>query len=441
MPLLLLLLPLLLLLQPSSSAPSPLPSWQPLGAPLQHDHITALAGCFSSAPGSSPILAYGADDASADTTVRFLGWNSSGSGPGPAASGNWSLLASHTPQFAQPYGHFSVAERQGLLYLGLSLTSSEDPAAAGLSSVLRGLAEPGTDGFEGCYAFQSDVFAWQLDAGGSLRAALSPDNASLGLATYDASGWDSYPASDAWGPLLPVAHLGSGQLDSVQAAASSDGRLLTAFSGAGALQLGVGSLASSALPGQWSSLGSPLGPVQPAVGPALAWLEPASGSGGSASAVLCVAAHAPSGSSGSGSVAVACSSNASAAGWGSSPVLALPGSDPRLAPGLALAQLPSGELRLALVAASASSPGQLLSAACSLSAEGQPLQGCDLGPAGSLPPLSLPGKLNNFVLSAPAPWQQQQQQQQQQGSVLFLLLASTGAPDAAGDALQAFSLQ
>jgi hypothetical protein len=230
-------LPLLLSLVPASSAP---PAWRTLGAPLAHARVVAV----SVAHGAAPLVAYGASDAPGDTTTRVLAY----------AGGAWALVGSHTPQFAQPYEHFDLVARGAALSIGLVINPS-DGAAAGLSSILRNSSGGSPDGFEGAYAFAGSVWSFDVAADGSARVAVSPDNASLALTTYAARGWDSYPATDAWSPLVTV-ETPAGGVAAVAAARDANETLFVAWAersgavGAGATPLGGASAA-------WASLGAP----------------------------------------------------------------------------------------------------------------------------------------------------------------------------------------
>lgn len=195
--------------------------WVAAGSATRHSTIQASALDFDDSTGA-PLLAYGyLNSSSGATSISFLRFNGSVSN----GTGNWSIIASHTPEFAQPYDDFAFRARKGVLYLGLRIDE-----AYNISSVLRG--EGGWDGFDGCYAFGGWVWDFDIDVSstsadsvaphsaftsassstgtestwrlagsgdGNLRLVTSPDNLTLAYATYNASGWDSYPAADTWG--------------------------------------------------------------------------------------------------------------------------------------------------------------------------------------------------------------------------------------------------
>ncbi len=111
------------------------------------------------------------------------------------------------------------------------------------------------------------------------------------------------------------------------------------------------------------------------------------------------------------------------------PALALTGAAPGLAPGLALQPLPSGGLRVTLVAGAASGAA-LLSATCELPAAGAPV----CAPA-ALPPLAFAGApVTDFDLCSPAPGQASN------ASLPLLLAVAAGPADGTGDSLVALTL-
>ena len=174
---------------------APALTWVPVGAPIAHPYVLASSCAFSDA--GAPLLAYGAGTSATDpsTTTFVLQWGSA-----------WTVLNQHTPQFPQPYEHFSLRARAGSAFVGLVINPA-DGAAAGLSSILRSVQPGGgEDGMEGAYAFASTAWAIDVSNGGAAHAAVaSADNATLSLTSYPASGWSGYPASDAWTPLQRVA--------------------------------------------------------------------------------------------------------------------------------------------------------------------------------------------------------------------------------------------
>jgi len=161
-------------------------SWVPVGKPLEHK--TVVAADIDFVDGTTvPMVAYGYDASEADTTILFMRWN--------ASTGAWDEIASHTPQFGQPYDDFAFRERHGVLYLGLRIAESFV-----LSSILRG--GPGYDGFDGCWAFPGWTWDFEVADDGNARLVTSPANSTVQLSTYNHTGWDSYPARDEWSPFV-----------------------------------------------------------------------------------------------------------------------------------------------------------------------------------------------------------------------------------------------
>ena len=391
-------------------------SWVPVGTPTQRDYILASACAFSDAGDALQALGTGASatDPSTTTLVQQL------------RGGAWETVESHRPQFPQPYEHFSLRARGGNFYVGLTINPS-DSAAAGLSSILRSVQPGGgEDGMEGAYAFASTAWAYDVASDGSARAAMaSSDNQTLGLTAYPASGWDAYPAGNAWTPLQRVAAPAGGV--AAVTAARGEGALFVAYAEGASAQVEVGATPLNASSQAWQALGAPFGGAGLArqrVPPALAW---GSSAGRGAGGVLCAAAH----SARVGEVLFACArmhGNGTAAGSWAPPEPALQGAAPGLAPGLALIPTASGGLRLAIAAAGSSS---LVSAACELPAQGPPA----CLPA-ALPALRFAGApVTDFDLCAPAP------AQARSSAVPLLLVVAAGPADGTGDSLVAMTLQ
>jgi hypothetical protein len=195
-----------------------------MGAPLVHDAVVAVSLSFDAGQGE-PTLAYGYLNASTGATTIIVAEYE-------PADGAWVPVASHSPQFAQDYDNFSFRVRDGIFYIGLRI-QNEGPA--GLSSVLRG--EGGWDGFEGCWAFKGSVFDFEIDAPpapggqGDMRLFSSPTNVTLALRTYNHTGWDNYPATDAFGPPTVLAK--DGRLDAVVAARGGGNTLYAAYACSG----------------------------------------------------------------------------------------------------------------------------------------------------------------------------------------------------------------
>lgn len=381
------------------------PTWAPLGTPFSHDRVVALSVAHND---GAPVIAYGASDAPDDTTTRFLAWGGSA----------WSLISSHTPQFAQPYEHFDLRVRNSALSLGLVINPS-DGAAAGLSSILRNSTSAGSpDGWVGAYAFVGDVYDFDIAYDGSARVAVSPDNKTLVLMTYQATGWDTYPGGDTWTPLVTVETSPTG-ISSVAAErgislAANETLYVTWTDGAGAVAVGSTPLygASSA----WSDLGAPFGAtalLSGGAGPELA-----TGPAG----LVCVAALA---AQPVGDVVVSCLREGVGGGWAPAAVV-LQRAATGLSPGVAIETAADGSSRAVFAAASADGSA-VLSAACALPASGVPA--CAPEQLASLPFFA---GVNDFSLAAPAPV----------GTLAgaAVLGVSAGPADGSGDVLSVFVL-
>jgi len=221
------------------------PSWSAVGGAVPRAGLRAASLAFDDGSSSAddgvppfaagtPLLAVGADGAApGDTTVDFLRW---------ADGGNWSVWARHTPQFAQDYASFRFRFSGGRAHLGLAI-----PSDGALASVLRSGAA-GSDGqFEGCWAFAAAAagaaFDFAIGAGGDMRlvtvggddAAAASAPAQPVLLTYGAAGWDSYPATDTFGPATALPQPpGAASVAQVAVAADAGGRdvLVAALSSA-----------------------------------------------------------------------------------------------------------------------------------------------------------------------------------------------------------------
>ena len=176
--------------------------WKAVGNPLRHDAVWASS--LDTTLAGQPFVAYGYENFTrGGVSIQFTVWN--------ATSSAWSPIASHVSQFAQQYDKFDFRMRNGTAYLALRIDS------IGLSSVLRGRG--GWDGFEGSWAIDGYVFDAEVNDRGDMRLVTSPDNATLSLLTYNHSGWDNYPASDAFGPsttIVPPGGAAGVSVDDVQ---------------------------------------------------------------------------------------------------------------------------------------------------------------------------------------------------------------------------------
>lgn len=209
------------------------PSWEPVGTSVTRVGLTAVSLAFDDGASSAddgvppyaagtPLLAVGFD--AADTTTDFLRLSADG--------GSWLEWATHTPQFAQSYAAFRFRFAGGRAFLGLSITND-----GALASVLRS-GDSGSDGhFEGCYAFEGSAFDYAINSDGDMRlVTVGGDDAASAqtvLLTYNRSGWDGYPASDTFGPAVPLPEPAGGVGD-VTVAADAGGRdvLIAALSSA-----------------------------------------------------------------------------------------------------------------------------------------------------------------------------------------------------------------
>lgn len=238
------------------------PRWSPVGPAMQHQTIVASGLDFDDVT-TAPIVAYGfTDDATGATRITFRKWNTT--------SGQWAVLATHEPQFAQSYDSFAFRERANVLYLGLRI--NEDYI---LSSILRGGA--GYDGFEGCWAFSGWTWDFEMMETGDVRLISSPTNSSVTVSAYGRKGWDQYPASDAWAPFTPVtAPVDPPTLDEIVLTRGGQGMLYTVYSEAGLSRVGRTTLDNTTI---WQDLGASF----PGVGADIAWAP----QGG---ATLCTAA-------------------------------------------------------------------------------------------------------------------------------------------------------
>jgi hypothetical protein len=366
------------------------PGWQQLGSSITHSRIVAVSASVDGHLG--PLIAYGASDSPDDTTTRILSWNASGS--------SWVQIGSHTPQFGQPYEHFDLRVRQSIINIGFVINPSDVPAS-GLSSVLRNVSGGGSgDGFEGCYAFPGDVWDFDLSEEGDITAIISPDNLTIGFASYASTGYSTYPASNAWTDLTIVARPVAG-VAAISAVRAGNEALLFAWAdGVGVLLSGLTPLSASS---NWLSTGSPFGSSESLIAgtsPAIAW----------AGNVTCVSGLTRIG------LMASCARDYSDI-W-SPPFLVISGADARYAPGISMQALTDGTVNAIFAAVAGASIKSVR---------------CLLPPSGSVqcqppfPDLSFSLGINAFSLrGAPdeAP----------------VLVVSSGPADGSGDFLSAFAL-
>ena len=193
--------------------------WVLLGTPINHDAIQAISLDFdnlnmmlptSPTLGNSlPVLAYGYYNATTGgSSINFIHYQPVTMNEpiinNQSLQGQWNIIATHTPQFAQPYDNFNFKIRDnGILYLGLRIDESDFM----LSSILKGERGIGKT-FEGCYAFNGYIFDYDINFlepnTGDIKLITSPDNLTLAYSTYGHTGYNSYPAGDTWGPYIPI---------------------------------------------------------------------------------------------------------------------------------------------------------------------------------------------------------------------------------------------
>jgi hypothetical protein len=361
----------LLLLLAWSNLSAASSSWLPVGAVIVQSSIDAVAIEFTDASGI-PLIAYGFTNTSSGnaTSIYFRQWN--------VSVGEWSLIASHTPQFAQPYDTFSFRVRGGILYLGLRIDESYD-----LSSVLRG--EGGFDGFEGCYAFSGWTWDFDISSSGDLRAVASPDNASLAIATYGESGWDAYPAGDTWGPFIDVVPAGGpATLNDVVVLRGDNDTLWAAYTTGSNVMVASTTLTNT-------SVWVPTGGLTAGAGPALAW-QPVFKAGTGLLCMSVVSGRGPFNAS------VQCAVDGAAGGWVAVGT-ALIGVSNSLPTGIALFPDAKGNTIVLVAAQDGANATLMRTATCSLS---NPLETCVWIEVQI--PCQQP--VNNFQLKAPDALQQ-----------------------------------
>ena len=376
----------------SSAISAVLPSWLPLGTPILHSYVVAISASSST---NTNIIAYGASDVSPDdTTTRILSWNGT----------SWLLIGQHTPQYAQPYEHFSLKVRDESLNLGLVINPS-DSAAAGLSSVLRNVSSKISDGFEGCYAFQGVVYDYDVAKDGSIRVAVTPDNTTLGIMSYSASGYSSYPAGDAWSNLTVVVS-NSVAITAIAVARAHDETLLVVWTdNSGHLELGLTTLTSSTM---WYSYGAPFSKstsLSVGTSPSIAW----------AGNVTCIAAY-----TNIGDLIGTCSRDLD--GNFIDTIILLSQMNTNFTPGIAARVLPDGSVRVIFTAVTAETGNVIQSTTCLIANFGLPL----CVPT-SLTPLSFESNINDFSMHGTP-------------NTDPVLAVSIGPADGTGDALVVFSI-
>ena len=261
------------------------------------------------------------------------------------------------------------------------------------------------------------MYDFDIAYDGSARVAVSPDNKTLALTTYQVSGWDTYPGGNTWTPLVTVETSPTG----ISAVAAERGIDLAANETLYvAWADSAGSVAAGSMPlygesSTWSNLGAPFGATALLSGGAAP--ELATGPAG----LVCVTALA---AQPVGDVVVACLQEGSGS-WAPAAVV-LQGAATGLSPGVAIETAADGTSRAVFAAASADGSA-VLSAACALPASGVPA--CAPEQIASLP---FSAGVNDISLAAPAPV----------GTLAgaAVLGVSSGPADGSGDALAVFVL-
>jgi hypothetical protein len=260
--------------------------WTLVGPPQYFSNVSGADFDFS---GAAPTVAVGFLDADTGATKIYI-QQLDGAGT------NWTTLVSHEPQFAQDYDHFIFRVRSGLAYVGIGIEGE------GIASVLRGGS--GYNNMDGSWAFPASGASWGFDIdalGGDMRLFGWANATSVGLVDFNHSGWDSYPATDAFGPVTPVFLTSSAPPSAIVSVVAGQYPALAgaALLGAGDVSIVMFSVQNTTALTQLPELASGASTVALAWGGP--WLcaafdQPAGGSGpGSAVVVFCMANPGPTG--------------------------------------------------------------------------------------------------------------------------------------------------
>lgn len=168
------------------------PAWSSVGPTLFYSNVSGVDLDFSGASqGASPVVAVAfLDSATGATRIQVEA----------LTAGHWMTVASHEPELSQDYDTIILRYRGGIAYVGMGIEGDN------LASVLRGKAD--SIGMEGSWAFPASGQSWGFDidaapgGAGDMRLLGWANITSLSVVGYNHTGWDSYPASDAFGPPM-----------------------------------------------------------------------------------------------------------------------------------------------------------------------------------------------------------------------------------------------
>lgn len=175
----------------STPVASSVDSWQQLGETLTRERVVAISLDFSG--DGFPAFAYGWDDFERGTRIPVVEWDGE----------RWLEIFHRTSQFPQSYAEFDFKSANNNYYLGLKISER-------YGSVLNGGRE-----WRGSYAFHNQLFDYQVEepSGDMIMFWISEaasgggypgtDN-QLVAVRYAASGWDTYPASPAFGAQVDI---------------------------------------------------------------------------------------------------------------------------------------------------------------------------------------------------------------------------------------------
>ena len=169
------------------------PAWSSLGPTLLYSNVSGVDLDFG---GASPVVAVAfVDSATGATRIQVEALTAE----------HWMTVASHEPQLVQDYDTLILRYRGGEAYVGVGIEGDN------LASVLRGKSD--SVGMEGSWAFPASGQSWGFDidaspgGAGDMRLLGWVNITTLSVVSYNHTGWDSYPASDAFGPPI-VAYTG-----------------------------------------------------------------------------------------------------------------------------------------------------------------------------------------------------------------------------------------
>ena len=168
--------------QHSGSAALPLLQWSQVGDTMSRERVTAISMDFG--PDGFPVFACGWNSLDVGTRIPVMAWNGQ----------SWVEVYHRTSQFPQSYREFDFKIRNNAYYLGLKVHNQ-------FGSVLNGAVE-----WRGSYAFHNQLFDYEIDERGDMTmfwisqrdsgGGYPGTNNELVIITYNASGWDGYPAGE-----------------------------------------------------------------------------------------------------------------------------------------------------------------------------------------------------------------------------------------------------